>query len=260
MSRIADKVGFVHLRVHSAYSLLEGALQIKKLAALAKADRMPALGPGRHRQPVRRPRVRREDGRKRHPADRRLPGRDRLRRHAGQRPTGRPAAQSLQRRRPHRCERGGLLEPGSPGLFDLHGHRPGRADASRGGSAGWGLQRADPAHRRSRGADRPRHRDGAGRPRRRAARPARCRSSPTGSMSNCSATAPRARRRSSRISSISPMPADCRWWRPTRSFFPARDDYEAHDALICIAEGAVIADDNRRRLTAGALFQDRARR
>ena len=44
MSCIADEVGFVHLRVHSAYSLLEGALQIKKLAGLAKADRMPALG------------------------------------------------------------------------------------------------------------------------------------------------------------------------------------------------------------------------
>ena len=32
-------------------------------------------------------------------------------------------------------------------------------------------------------------------------------------------------------------------------FFPKREDYEAHDALICIAEGAVIADDKRRRLT-----------
>ena len=44
MESIIRDVGFVHLRVHSAYSLLEGALQIKKLAALAKADRMPALG------------------------------------------------------------------------------------------------------------------------------------------------------------------------------------------------------------------------
>ena len=35
--------GFVHLRVHSAYSLLEGALPIAKLAELAKADRQPAL-------------------------------------------------------------------------------------------------------------------------------------------------------------------------------------------------------------------------
>ncbi|MEQ8697711.1 MAG: PHP domain-containing protein, partial [Bauldia litoralis] len=43
MSRIAEDVGFVHLRVHSACSLLEGALPLKKLAALAVADRMPAL-------------------------------------------------------------------------------------------------------------------------------------------------------------------------------------------------------------------------
>ncbi len=34
---------FVHLRVHSAYSLLEGALTIQKLAALARADHAPAL-------------------------------------------------------------------------------------------------------------------------------------------------------------------------------------------------------------------------
>ena len=32
------------------------------------------------------------------------------------------------------------------------------------------------------------------------------------------------------------------------AFFPAREDYEAHDALIAIAEGSVIAADNRRRL------------
>jgi DNA polymerase III subunit alpha len=44
MSRIADEVGFVHLRVHSAYSLLEGALQIKRIGELAAADRMPAVG------------------------------------------------------------------------------------------------------------------------------------------------------------------------------------------------------------------------
>jgi DNA polymerase-3 subunit alpha len=40
----ATDVGFVHLRVHSAYSLLEGALPIKRLAKLAAADRQPALG------------------------------------------------------------------------------------------------------------------------------------------------------------------------------------------------------------------------
>ncbi len=35
--------GFVHLHVHSAYSLLEGALTIGRLAELAKADQQPAL-------------------------------------------------------------------------------------------------------------------------------------------------------------------------------------------------------------------------
>lgn len=39
-----SSVGFVHLRVHSAYSLLEGALPLGKLLELAKADGQPALG------------------------------------------------------------------------------------------------------------------------------------------------------------------------------------------------------------------------
>jgi DNA polymerase III subunit alpha len=33
------------------------------------------------------------------------------------------------------------------------------------------------------------------------------------------------------------------------AFFPARDDYESHDALLAIAEGSVMAVDERRRLT-----------
>src|SRR5690606_4441726 len=33
------------------------------------------------------------------------------------------------------------------------------------------------------------------------------------------------------------------------AFFQKAEDFEAHDALIAIAEGTVIADDNRRRLT-----------
>src|SRR3977135_166581 len=35
--------GFVHLHVHSAYSLLKGSIKIQKLAELAKADQQPAL-------------------------------------------------------------------------------------------------------------------------------------------------------------------------------------------------------------------------
>jgi DNA polymerase-3 subunit alpha len=40
---IVAEPAFVHLHVHSSYSLLEGALTIAKLAELAKADRQPAL-------------------------------------------------------------------------------------------------------------------------------------------------------------------------------------------------------------------------
>jgi DNA polymerase-3 subunit alpha len=38
-----DDEGFVHLRVRSAYSLLEGAIKADKIGGLAKADNMPAV-------------------------------------------------------------------------------------------------------------------------------------------------------------------------------------------------------------------------
>src|SRR5258708_18088739 len=38
-----SNAGFVHLHVHSAYSLLKGSIKTQKLAELAKADRQPAL-------------------------------------------------------------------------------------------------------------------------------------------------------------------------------------------------------------------------
>jgi len=45
-SSLVKAVGFVHLHVHSAYSLREGALTIDTLAKLAKADAMPAMAIG----------------------------------------------------------------------------------------------------------------------------------------------------------------------------------------------------------------------
>lgn len=39
----STRVTFVHLRTHSAYSLTEGALQIKALAGLTKDAKMPAV-------------------------------------------------------------------------------------------------------------------------------------------------------------------------------------------------------------------------
>ncbi len=41
-------------------------------------------------------------------------------------------------------------------------------------------------------------------------------------------------------------------------FFPHREDYEAHDALIAISEGRVVAEDDRRRLTEEHYFKTRA--
>src|SRR5579864_7593846 len=38
-----SSAGFVHLHVHSAYSLLKGSIKVAKLGELAKADRQPAL-------------------------------------------------------------------------------------------------------------------------------------------------------------------------------------------------------------------------
>jgi DNA polymerase-3 subunit alpha len=43
VSRILENVGFVHLHVHSSFSLLEGALRIDDLKKLALKDKMPAL-------------------------------------------------------------------------------------------------------------------------------------------------------------------------------------------------------------------------
>src|SRR3981081_97269 len=42
-SAAMSNAGFVHLHVHSAYSLLKGSIKIQKLAELAKADRQQAL-------------------------------------------------------------------------------------------------------------------------------------------------------------------------------------------------------------------------
>ena len=46
--------------------------------------------------------------------------------------------------------------------------------------------------------------------------------------------------------------------RHQRGFFAAASDYEAHDALICIAEGTVVSDGARRQLSPEHRFKTRA--
>src|SRR5208337_1029000 len=41
-------------------------------------------------------------------------------------------------------------------------------------------------------------------------------------------------------------------------YFAARSDYEAHDALLCVAEGAVMSASERRRLSPEHRFKTRA--
>ena len=55
---------FVHLRVHSAFSLLEGALPIKKIVGKAVKDGQPAIADRRHQQSVRRARILAKGGRR----------------------------------------------------------------------------------------------------------------------------------------------------------------------------------------------------
>ena len=51
----APALKFVHLRCHSAFSLLEGALRIDQIVKHAKSRRcMPAIGIADTEQPVRR--------------------------------------------------------------------------------------------------------------------------------------------------------------------------------------------------------------
>ena len=93
---------FVHLRLHSAYSLLEGALTIQKLAALARADGRTGARADRLEQSVRRAGILRGARRSRHPADHRP-----------------HALADLRRRARHRCSRRDLNGPHADGRIAL---------------------------------------------------------------------------------------------------------------------------------------------
>ncbi|MCW2316960.1 DNA polymerase-3 subunit alpha [Rhodoblastus acidophilus] len=63
---------------------------------------------------------------------------------------------------------------------------------------------------------------------------------------------------------VEPLLLDCAYRRDlplvatNEPYFAAKSDYDAHDALLCIAEGALVSDDNRRKLTPEHRFKTRA--
>ena len=254
---MATDPGFVHLHVHSSYSLLEGALTIGKLAELAKADKQPALAltdtdnmfgalefseklASSGIQPIvgcalavdfgdetRDPRLNgRVPDAAAHRAARAARGRlsqpdaallARLPRNAAQREAA-PAARLARGR--------------SDGLIALTGGPTGPLDAAiAAGQAELAAARCDSSA-------------------------SVC--SATGSMSNCSGTARAAERAVEpalvELAYASGMPLVA----TNEPFFAKREDYEAHDALICIAEGRLVAETDRRQLTAEHYFKSRA--
>jgi len=259
MSRIAEEVGFVHLRVHSAYSLLEGALHIKKLADLAVADRMPALGLAdtgnlfgalefagkmveKGIQPIIGCQLAIDFGEGGES--------DRL---SGGAPHQKPLFDLVLL---------ALTEPGYWNLVRLvsesfmttaageRAHLPfaalaGHADglvALTGGPRG-PVDRAIAAGQGEQAA---------------------LRLDRLGDLYGDRLYVELQRHGLPAEEMVEPHLVDLAYRKglplvaTNEPFFPKREDYEAHDALICIAEGAVIADDKRRRLTPEHYFKSRA--
>ena len=250
--------GFVHLHVHSSYSLLEGALTIARLAELAKADRQPALALTDTDNMFGALEFSDKMAGGRHPADRRLraggrfrrPGRGPARRQrpAVQRPrivllaaredgyrslmrlNSRAFLETPPNEQPHL--KLAWLEGETDGLIALTGGPGGPLDAAIVGRPGRAGGRR--AARRWRGC------------------------SATGSISSCSATAPRPNAPPSRRLIELAYARGIPLVAANEPLFARREDYEAHDALICIAEGPARGRDRPAPAHARAPLQDAA--
>ena len=255
-------VGFVHLHVHSSFSLLEGALSIGKLAELAKADKQPALALTDTDNLFGALEFSEKMAGSRHPADRRLPAGGRLRRRArsaaGRRAARLPAPAA---HRAARRARGRLPQPDA---------RWPRAPISRARPA---RRRTSPAARLADHADGP---DRADRRARRAARPgARRRARPTSPAARldrlagalrrpalCRAAAPRRRGRArgrAGSCSTSPIARGLPLVATNEPFFAkARRLRGARRAALPSPRARLIADGERRRLTPEHYFKTRA--
>ena len=202
--------GFVHLHVHSSYSLLEGALTIARLAELAKADRQPALALTDTDNMFGALEFSDKMAGGGHPADHRLRARARFLR-SRQRCTDRHGsdAGAPAHRSPGRA-RERLPQPDAPQLARVSRNRAERAAAPQAGLARRRERRLDRVDRRPRRAARRRPARRVRTSWRTGAARRSCGSSAIGSTSNCSGTArPRNAPRSPRSSS-SPMHAGSR--------------------------------------------------
>jgi DNA polymerase-3 subunit alpha len=250
----ATAPGFVHLHVHSSYSLLEGALTIARLVELAKKDRQPALAltdtdnmfgalefsekmAGAGIQPIVGCALGVDFG----DQDNRGPavGEDRPRlvllaaREDGYRSlmrlTSRAYLETPPPERPH--IKLAWLADETNGLIALSGGPSGPLDAAIGaGQTALALARCEVLQGLF--GDRlyielQRH----GMPAERQAEPALIELAYARGISLVATNEP---------------------------FFATREDYEAHDALMCIAEGKLIADGERRQLTPEHRFKSRA--
>ena len=254
VSRSCADPGFVHLHVHSSYSLLEGALTVARLAELAKKDRQPALAltdtdnmfgalefseklAGAGIQPIVGCALAIDFG-------------DLDNRNASAAPTWRrivllAAAEQGYRSLMRLCSRAYLdtppqehphiklawLDGETAGLIALTGGPDGPLDAAIvGGQNPLALARCEALQRLF--GDRlyielQRH----GMPAERVAESALIELAYARGVPLVATNEP---------------------------FFAAAEDYEAHDALLCIAEGKLIADTDRRQLTVEHRFKSRA--
>jgi DNA polymerase III subunit alpha len=253
---VATDPGFLHLHVHSAYSLLEGALPIGRLAELTKADKQPALAltdtdnmfgalefseklAGSGIQPIigctlaidfadeaRDPRL---NGRARN-----LPRIVLIaQREAGYRNLmqlcSRAFLETPPNEKPHL--RSAWLEDANDGLIALTGGPSGPLDmaiaAGQSDLAAARCARLSKIYGDRLYVELQRH----GLATERAVEPA---------LIGCAYAAG------------IPLVAT------NEPFFAKREDHEAHDALICIAEGRLVAETDRRQLTAEHYFKSRA--
>src|SRR3984885_13164852 len=246
--------GFVHLHVHSSYSLLEGALTIARLAELAKKDRQPALAltdtdnmcgalefsekmAGAGIQPIVGCALGVDFGDQENRGPAAGDTRPRIvllaARENGYRSLMRLSSRAYLETAPH--ERPHLklawLDGETDGLIALTGGPGGPLDvAIAGGQNALALARCEELQRRF--GDRlyielQRHGMAVER-------------------------------------TVEPALIELGYGRgialvaTNEPFFATREDYEAHDALLCIAEGKLISDGDRRQLTAEHRFKSRA--